>query len=97
MGFWDDLAKPFVAVYDSAIKPVGNWIGGAGETVYNGAIKPVGNFIGNTAEKVVNVAEKAADKALNTFDFLQSPILWIGVGIVAIVVLPPLLNNMGKA
>ena len=131
MPFWDSIVDGFnsaiggikdaaVSVYDSALKPAANWVGGAAGTVYDSAIKPAANWVGGAAgtvynevkpvvgsiadkvggvvDKVGGIAERYAEVPLNfastAQSLLSSPFMWIGIGIVAIFVLPKLLDKL---
>jgi hypothetical protein len=74
---------------------------------WNKVIKPVGSKVYDVGEKIVGKAVSMGEKALDRFDkvndsaagalqglgsFLSSPLAYIGIGLVAIIVLPKLLK-----
>jgi hypothetical protein len=91
MGFFDDIGG-FVTKPFNFIKDTGEKIVNKGETV----IDKIGSKFDKFTEAGLNAAENFANKAGGLLDTLQSPLFLIGIGVLAIILIPKLLENGPK-
>ena len=89
MTFWDDFATgfkmPFEFIYDHGIKPAVNVFDKA-----SGAAGKVADAAGNVASGAGNIANGLGDLLSGNSNIL----MYIGLGIVGVVVLPVLLDKL---
>ena len=83
-GAWNSVLKP---VYTSVVKPV------VGDS-YQGIVKPLINTTGGIINTGGRFVDKSADNFLNLQSMVSSPLFLIGVGIVAIIVLPKVVDKL---
>lgn len=97
---WNDGIKPAANFsWSKIMKPVADFSWNkVVKPGYENVVKPVANTAIATVTKIADRAEKIADIPLRLADtglnLLGSPLLWIGGGIVAIFVLPKLLDKL---
>jgi hypothetical protein len=94
----DGFKKVGETVYSGVIKPV---YSGVVKPVFDGVVKPVVTgavgVVGRVGGKAVSVAERIADRGMNTVDGISKVVtnpLVIGLGLLAaVVIVPPLLSK----
>ena len=100
MGLFDDVgdwlkgaantvAGGFKDLYDDVLRPVGTTVFNGGVSLVNRAV----NFTEKVADKGLDFADRTGQSVTKFSDMLSSPFLIIGIGIVAVIVLPQLLKK----
>lgn len=78
-----------MGVFDAITDPISD--------IYSATLKPVLVAGQHLLIKAPAITDRLVDTSLNNFDgiskLITSPMMWIGAGIVAIFVLPPLLKK----
>jgi hypothetical protein len=109
MGFFDSIGDAFTGawswtkgavsdVYNSVLKPVG-------QDAYNMVAKPAMNFEGelfNTGSTVAKAGGRFAEGTASNLlkveqglgNFISSPFFYIGIGLVAVIVIPKLVDRL---
>lgn len=100
--FGDFFKRAGNSIYNSVVLPIGNGISKAYDFVFDKAINPVGNLlkttissgekiIAGTSDALVTVEKAAGNAATGLGSFLGSPLSYLAIGGVALIVLPKLL------
>jgi hypothetical protein len=83
-GAWNSVIKP---IYSGVVKPIAS-------DSYQGIVKPLINTTGGLINTGGRFVDKSADNFLNLQSMISSPLFLIGVGIVAIIVLPKVVEKL---
>ena len=82
----DNVIKPVLGAGVQVVGTVGNTLGSA--------VGTVGNLGGKVLDTAGGLANRGLDIVQKPFDIISSPIFLIGAGIIAVIVLPKLLDRV---